>query len=184
MTVNHSKNAPSPQPSPASGEGATTALTLIAAIANNGVIGIDNRLPFRLPEDLKRFKALTMNHPIIMGRKTWESLPRALSGRHNIVITRQAGFIADGATVVSSLDAAIAEVADAPAFVIGGAEIYALALPQATCLELTEVAADVAGDVWFPDYDHSQWRETARTNHHDAAANLNYDFVTYQRIEP
>lgn len=156
-------------------------LTLIAAIAKNGVIGIDNRLPFRLPEDLKRFKALTMDHPIIMGRKTWESLPRALPGRHNIVITRQCDFAAVGATVVTSLDAALALIGDQSAFVIGGAEIYALALPQATCLELTEVAAEIAGDVWFPFFDRSQWRETARSKHHDAAANLSYDFVTYLR---
>lgn len=159
-------------------------LTLIAAIAKNGVIGINNRLPFRLPEDLKRFKALTMDHPIIMGRKTWESLPRALPGRHNIVITRQRDFAAVGATVVASLDAALALIGDQSAFVIGGAEIYALALSQATCLELTEVAADIAGDVWFPFFDRSQWRETARSAHHDAAANLSYDFVTYLRHAP
>lgn len=157
-------------------------LTIIAAVAKNGVIGIDNRLPFRLPEDLKRFKALTMNHPIIMGRKTWQSLPRALPGRHNIVITRQAGFIAEGASVVADLDAALALTGDTPAFVIGGAEIYALALPQVACLEVTEVAEVVAGDVWFPEYDHKQWRETARTAHYDEAAKLNYDFVTYRRI--
>ena len=141
-------------------------LTLIAAVARNGVIGIDNRLPFRLPEDLKRFKALTMNHPIIMGRKTWQSLPRALPGRHNIVISRQTGFAAEGATVVTSLDAALAIAGNVPAFVIGGAEIYALALPRADMLELTEVAAEVAGDVWFPDYDKDQWQEATRTTHH------------------
>ncbi|MBP7080409.1 MAG: dihydrofolate reductase [Rhodocyclaceae bacterium] len=157
-------------------------LTLIAAVARNGVIGIDNRLPFRLPEDLKRFKALTMNHPIIMGRKTWQSLPRALPGRHNIVISRQTGFAAEGATVVTSLDAALAIAGNVPAFVIGGAEIYALALPRADMLELTEVAAEVAGDVWFPDYDKDQWQEATRTTHHDDAAQLDYDFVTYRRV--
>ena len=157
-------------------------LTIIAAVAKNGVIGIDNRLPFRLPEDLKRFKALTMNHPIIMGRKTWQSLPRALPGRHNIVITRQAGFTAEGATVVGNLEAALALIGNTPAFVIGGAEIYALALPKANCLELTEVAAVVAGDIWFPEYDHTQWRETARSAHHDNVAKLDYDFVTYRRV--
>ena len=157
-------------------------LTLIAAVARNGVIGIDNRLPFRLPEDLKRFKALTMNHPIIMGRKTWQSLPRALPGRHNIVISRQTGFAAEGATVVTSLDAALAIAGNVPAFVIGGAEIYALALPRVDMLELTEVAAEVAGDVWFPDYDKDQWQEATRTTHHDDAAQLDYDFVTYRRV--
>lgn len=157
-------------------------LTLIAAIASNGVIGVDNRLPFRLPEDLKRFKALTMGNPIIMGRKTWESLPRALPGRHNIVISRRAGFAADGASVVTNLDAALAIAGNVPAFVIGGAEIYALALPRADTLELTEVAAEVAGDVWFPDYDKAQWQETMRTKHHDEAANLDYAFVSYRRV--
>ena len=156
-------------------------LILIAAIASNGVIGIDNRLPFRLPEDLKRFKALTMNHAIIMGRKTWESLPRALPGRRNIVITRQANYTAAGASVVDSLDAALALVGNASAFVIGGAEIYALAMPLATHLELTEVVAEIVGDVWFPQFDRSQWREITRTSHHDDAVNLDFDFVTYQR---
>ena len=123
-----------------------------------------------------------MNHPIIMGRKTWQSLPRALPGRHNIVISRQTGFAAEGATVVTSLDAALAIAGNVPAFVIGGAEIYALALPRADMLELTEVAAEVAGDVWFPDYDKDQWQEATRTTHHDDAAQLDYDFVTYRRV--
>jgi dihydrofolate reductase len=159
-------------------------LILIAAIASNGVIGVDNHLPFRLPEDLKRFKALTMNHAIIMGRKTWESLPRALPGRRNIVITRQANYLATGAYVVDSLTAALAMAGDEPSYVIGGAEIYALAMPLATQLELTEVAAEIVGDVWFPQFDRSQWREIARSRHHDDAANLDYDFVTYQRHAP
>ena len=160
-------------------------LTLIAAVARNGVIGIENRLPFRLPEDLKRFKSLTMSHPIIMGRKTWESLPRALPGRHNIVITRQANYLADGATVVTNLDtaldAALAAAGDGPCFVIGGAQIYALAMSHATHLELTEVAADVAGDVYFPPYEKAQWQEIARLSNLDNASGLAYDFVSYQR---
>ena len=156
-------------------------LTLIAAVARNGVIGVENRLPFRLPEDLKRFKALTMGHAIIMGRKTWESLPRALPGRHNIVITRQANYPADGATVVTTLDAALAAAGDGPCFVIGGAQIYALAMSRATHLELTEVAADVAGDVYFPPYRQALWQETARAANVDAASGLAYDFVSYQR---
>ena len=156
-------------------------LTLIAAVARNGVIGVENRLPFRLPEDLKRFKALTMGHAIIMGRKTWESLPRALPGRHNIVITRQANYLADGATVVTNLDVALAAAGDGSCFVIGGAQIYALAMSRATHLELTEVAADVAGDVYFPPYQQALWQETARAANVDAASGLAYDFVSYQR---
>ena len=159
-------------------------LTLIAAVARNGVIGVENRLPFRLPEDLKRFKALTMGHAIIMGRKTWESLPRALPGRHNIVITRQANFLADGATVVTNLDAALAAAGDGPCFVIGGAQIYALSMSRATHLELTEVAADVTGDVYFPPYRQALWQETARVANVDAANGLAYDFVSYQRHAP
>jgi dihydrofolate reductase len=168
---------------PAPTEAMPKSVTLIAAIASNGVIGIGNQLPFRLPEDLKRFKALTMGHPIVMGRKTWQSLPRALPGRHNIVITRQLNFVAEGASVVASLEAALALVGDVPVFIIGGAEIYALALPRATCLELTEVAAAVEGDVFFPNYDRSQWHESNRSAHHDISANLRYDFVTYIRID-
>lgn len=184
MNAEHLANTPPSLAGEDRREGAGATLTLIAAVARNGVIGIENRLPFRLPEDLKRFKALTMNHAIVMGRKTWESLPRALPGRHNIVITRQANYAAVGASVVASLDAALTMVGDAPAFVIGGAEIYALAMPLATQLELTEVAAEIVGDVWFPPFDRSLWRETARTSHHDAAANLDYDFVTYRRNTP
>ncbi len=160
------------------------ALTVIAAVARNGVIGIENRLPFRLPEDLKRFKALTMGHAIIMGRKTWESLPRALPGRHNIVITRQTNYLAAGASVVNSLEAALALVGGAAAFVIGGAEIYALAMPQATQLELTEVAAEVAGDVHFPRVQRDLWQEQKRESHTDTVSNLAYDFVTYRRHAP
>ena len=163
-------------------------LTLIAAVAKNGVIGIDNRLPFRLPEDLKRFKALTMGHAIIMGRKTWESLPRALPGRHNIVITRQLNYSAAGATVVTSLDAALnvalTPAADGSCFVIGGAQIYALAMSRASHLELTEVAADAEGDVYFPPYQQALWQEITRLPQRDAASGLAYDFVSYQRRAP
>ena len=137
-------------------------LTLIAAVARNGVIGMGNRLPFRLPEDLKRFKALTMNHPIIMGRKTWQSLPRALPGRHNIVITRQDNFCADSATTVSSLGQALAVAGDAPVFVIGGAEIYGLALSKADRLYLTEVDAEVEADAYFPAWEPALFSETSR----------------------
>ena len=158
-------------------------LTLIAAVAGNGVIGIDNRLPWKLPADLKRFKSLTMGHAVIMGRKTWESLPaafRPLPGRRNIVVTRDAGYQAVGATVATSLPAAIAASGNDEAFVIGGAELYATALPLADRLQLTEIDAIYEGDTWFPAIDPEQWLETARETHHDETG-LDYAFVTYQR---
>ena len=156
-------------------------LTLIAAVARNGVIGNDNALPWRLPEDLKHFKELTLGHPIIMGRKTWASLGRPLPGRRNIVISRDPDFKAPGGIVVASLAAALAASADASeAFVIGGAEIYALALPEAQCLRLTEIDRDFPGDTHFPGFDPAAWRETERKSHR-AADGLDYAFVTYQR---
>lgn len=158
-------------------------LTLIAAVARNGVIGIDNRLPWRLPADLKRFKALTLGHAVIMGRKTWESLPagfRPLPGRRNIVVTRDAGYHAKGAAVATSLPGAVAAAESGEAFVIGGAELYAAALPLADRLQLTEIDAAFEGDTWFPAIDPRHWRETARETHHDAAG-FGYAFVTYRR---
>jgi dihydrofolate reductase len=158
-------------------------LTLIAAVAKNGVIGIDNRLPWRLPADLKHFKALTLGHTVIMGRKTWESLPanfRPLPGRRNIVVTRNADYQAEDATVVTSLPAAIAAAENSEAFVIGGAELYAAALPLANRLQLTEIDASVEGDTFFPAIDPNQWQETTRETHHDDAG-FDYAFVTYQR---
>jgi len=155
-------------------------LVLIAAVAKNGVIGRDNAMPWRLPEDLQRFKALTMGHPVIMGRKTWASLGRPLPGRRNIVISRDGDYRAPGALVVASLAAALAACADADtAFVIGGAQIYAQALPMADRLELTEIARDFAGDTHFPAIDHHSWREIARESRLSANG-LAYDFVTYQ----
>ncbi|MDP1734888.1 MAG: dihydrofolate reductase [Sulfuritalea sp.] len=158
-------------------------LTLIAAVASNGVIGIDNRLPWRLPADLKRFKALTLGHTVIMGRKTWESLPasfRPLPGRRNVVITRNASYRAEGATVATSLPAAIAAAGNGEAFVIGGAELYAAALPLADRLQLTEIDAAFDGDTHFPDVARREWREAARESHRDEAG-LGYAFVTYER---
>lgn len=160
-----------------------TTLTLIAAVARNGVIGQDNRLPWHLPADLKHFKALTTGHAVIMGRKTWESLPekfRPLPGRQNIVVTRNAAYRAEGAVVVTSLPAAVAAAQGDEAFVIGGAELYATALPLADCLQLTEITADFAGDTHFPAIDPRQWHETAREAHKDAAG-FDYAFVIYRR---
>jgi dihydrofolate reductase len=158
-------------------------LTLIAAVARNGVIGLDNRLPWHLPADLRHFKMLTTGRTVIMGRKTWESLPdkfRPLPGRQNIVVTRNAGYAAEGAVVVSSLPAALAAAKGDEAFVIGGAELYQAALPLADRLQLTEIDADFDGDTHFPAIDPSEWRETAREPHRDETG-LGYAFVTYER---
>jgi dihydrofolate reductase len=163
-----------------------TELVIIAAIARNGIIGatVDGKatMPWRLPEDLKHFKALTLGHPIIMGRKTWESLGRPLPGRQNIVITRSSDYVADGATVVESLDAAIAACNAATAFVIGGGEIYAQALAIAAQLELTEIDAEFDGDTRFPLWDRQYFIESSRETHH-AESGLNYAFVTYHRAK-
>ena len=156
---------------------------MIAAMARNGVIGKDNALPWHLPEDLKHFKALTTGHAVIMGRKTWESLPvrfRPLPDRLNIVVTRDTHYAAAGATVVHSLEEAQKVGAGRTPFVIGGAEIYTHVLPLATRLELTEIDADVDGDAWFPAFDRTVWREAARTAG-VSAAGLRYAFVTYVR---
>jgi len=160
-----------------------TMLTVIAAVARNGVIGVDNRLPWHLPADLKHFRALTMGHTVIMGRKTWESLPdkfRPLPGRQNIVITRNADYRSEGAVVVGSLPAALAATQGDEAFVIGGAELYTTALPLADRLQLTEIDAAFDGDTHFPAVDPNEWRETARDAHTDDAG-LGYAFVSYER---
>jgi dihydrofolate reductase len=156
-------------------------LHLIAAVAANRVIGMRGGLPWRLPEDLRRFKALTLGHPVIMGRRTWESIGKALPGRRNIVVTRQAGFVAPGATVAPSLPAALDLCRGADrAFVIGGSELYREALPLAVTLELTELHRDYAGDTCFPEFDRSRWREAAREAH-TAAEGTRFDFVRYVR---
>jgi len=164
------------------GAGRPTRLCLIAALASNGVIGTDGRLPWHLPEDLKRFKALTMGHPVIMGRRTWESIGRALPGRRNIVVSRQSGFSAPGAEVAASLDASLALCGEAAlAYVIGGAELYAAALPLADALEFTEIDAPFGGDAKFPAFDRAAWREVRREPHRSAEG-LRFDFVRYERV--
>lgn len=153
---------------------------LVAAVAANGVIGRDGQLPWQLPEDLKHFKRLTLGHAIIMGRRTWESLGRALPDRENIVVTRQAGYEAPGAAVASSLDAALALCADDPvAFVIGGERLFAESLPIAAGLVLTEIHRDYDGDTRFPPYDRARWRETQRERH-TATDGTKFDFVLYE----
>ncbi len=156
-------------------------VSLLVAVARNGVIGRNNALPWHLPDDLKRFKALTMGHAIVMGRKTYESIGKALPGRDNIVVSRQTGYVAAGCRVVRSMEAALAAADGAgPIYVIGGAEIFALALPLATRLDVTEIDADVEGDVLFPEYDRGEWREVSREPG-AGAQGLRYDFVVYER---
>jgi dihydrofolate reductase len=157
-------------------------LSVIAAVARNGVIGRDNTLPWHLPEDLKHFRQLTMGHHIIMGRKTYESLGRLLPGRITVVVSRQPGYRVEGAITAGSLrDAVAACGADEEVFVIGGAELYREALAIADRLYLTEIHADFAGDANFPDYDRAAWRETARQQF-TGAGGLPFSFVVYQRM--
>lgn len=153
---------------------------MIAAIAQDGVIGIDNRLPWHLPEDLRRFKALTLGHAIVMGRRTWESLGRALPGRRNLVVSRNPHYRAEGAEVFGSLEDALAACPGEEVFVIGGAQLYAAALPIAQRLYLTEIHARIAGDAWFPQFDRSRWRERSRERRRGTAG-PDFDFVVYER---
>ncbi|MDR2926539.1 MAG: dihydrofolate reductase [Azoarcus sp.] len=159
-------------------------IVLIAAVARNGVIGRDNALPWRLKADLAHFRAATMGHPVLMGRKTWESLAKPLPGRRNIVLTRQTGYTAQGAEVFASVAEALAALTNAArVFVIGGAEIYRLFLWEADSLLLTEVAADIAGDAYFPDFDRAAFQEIARAAHPaDADNEYAVDFVEYRRV--
>jgi dihydrofolate reductase len=158
-------------------------LGLIYARSRNGVIGKDNALPWRLPEDMAHFKAVTMGCTVIMGRKTWDSLPpkfRPLQGRRNIVVTRQAGWQAEGAERAASLEEALARCAqDDRVWVIGGAQLYAQAEPLAVEAQVTEVELEVEGDAFAPTLG-SAWRESARERHVSSTGTA-YSFVTYRR---
>ncbi len=173
----------SPATGAATGASPPPGIALIAAVAANGVIGAGDKLPWRLPEDLKRFRALTLGHAVIMGRKTWESLPRALPDRQNIVVTRQHCYAAAGADTASSFAAALGCVRlPEPVFCIGGGEIYRAALPFATTLHLTEIARSFDGDARFPPFDRNHWRETAReVRPPDRPDGFAYAYVTYER---
>lgn len=154
-------------------------VTLILARADNGVIGRDGGLPWRLPADLKRFKALTMGKPMIMGRKTFDSFAAPLPGRRHIVLTRDAGWRAAGAEPAASVDEALALAGPGEAMVIGGAEVFALALPRADRIELTEVHLDAEGDIAVPPF--AGWNETAREEHAAEGERPAYSFVTLER---
>ena len=154
---------------------------IVVAYARNRVIGRDNDLPWRLPGDLKHFKRVTMGSPIIMGRKTWESLGRPLPGRLNVVISRNAHYQADGAIVCRSLEEAIRACGDAPrACIIGGEQLFRDALPQIDEIIATEVHAEIEGDTYFPPLNANDWEEIERLPQPDENG-LSYDFVTLRR---
>ena len=160
------------------------AIVLLAAVAENGVIGRDNALPWRLSSDLKRFKALTMGKPVIMGRKTYESIGVALPGRRNIVVTTQRTLGNDELVLAGSVHDALsrAEEFAAEAMIIGGAEIYAATLPLADRIFLTEIHAKVEGDTLFPAFDRSLWREVKREAHEKVKDAPAFSFVDLVRI--
>jgi len=164
-------------------------LAVIVATAENGVIGRNNALPWHLPEDLRYFKRVTLGKPVVMGRKTYESIGRPLPGRANIVISRRANFAAEGVRVAPGLEEALALAADIAlidgadeSVVIGGAEIYRAAIPLADRLYLTEIHAVVEGDARLPAIDWSKWREVFRERHQASGANpYDYSFVVFER---
>jgi len=162
---------------------ARPSLSLVVAAARNGVIGRDNAMPWHLPDDLKHFKAVTMGKPMLMGRKTFTSIGKALPGRKSIVLTRDPAWRAEGVIAVHSLDEALREAGDAPEIaVVGGEEIFRLTLPLAQRVYLTRIHADIEGDTVFPELDPAQWQEVERTEHPpDARHAYAMTFVTLDR---
>ena len=159
-------------------------VSLVVAMAANRVIGRDGTLPWRLPTDLKNFKRVTLNKAVVMGRKTWESLPvRPLPDRHNIILTRRVDFRANGGTVVRGLDEAFDHaVGSDEVMVIGGEEIYRLALPRADRIYLTEVWGSFEGDAKFPDLDPAEWREVNREDHAAVGEHPAHSFLVLERV--
>ena len=157
-------------------------LSLIVAMARNRTIGVNNTLPWRCPEDLKHFKALTMGHHMIMGRKTFDSIGKPLPGRTTVVVTRNADLEIPGCVIAHSLNEAIAACAgDEEIFIVGGAELYQQAVPLADTLYITEIQQDVEGDAYFPEFDTSTWQETSReVRSQETPQPLEYHFVTYR----
>ena len=158
-------------------------ISIISAMASNRAIGIRNTLPWQLPEDLKHFKALTMGHHIVMGRKTYDSIGKPLPGRDTVIVTRYADFAVPGCLAVNSLDAALTvSHGDAEVFFVGGAELYRQALSIAHRIYLTEIQRVFDGDAFFPEFDKSQWIETARDKHRTEGPNgFEYHYVIYDR---
>jgi len=159
-------------------------VSLVAAVARDGVIGLEGRLPWRIPEDMRRFRELTIGHPVVMGRRTWESLPerfRPLPGRRNIVVTRNTAWHGVGAGRAKSLHDALRQLdGAAKVFVIGGGELYAEALPLADELLLTEIDAELEGDTYFPTWERAMFEETSR-EHHMSKSGIPFAFVEYVR---
>ncbi len=158
-------------------------ISILVAMARNRTIGVNNTLPWRCPEDLKRFKALTMGHHIVMGRKTYDSIGKPLPGRITVVVTRNRNLKIEGCLIAHSLQEAIDACAEeAEIFIVGGAELYTQALPIADTLYITEILQDVAGDAHFPEFDVTHWREFSREPHQQETPQpLQYHFVTYRR---
>jgi len=159
---------------------------VIAAVARNGIIGVKNRLPWRLPEDMRRFRALTTGHAVVMGRRTWESIGKPLPGRQNIIVTHRMPRSTPGVEFAASLDEALARVRlPDPVFIIGGETLYREALPRADLLYLTEIDRDFGGDARFPDFDRTRWRESARDDRTalDERDAFTYHFVVYERTD-
>ena len=161
-------------------------IAVIAAVARNGIIGVKNRLPWRLAEDMRRFRALTTGHAVVMGRRTWESIGNPLPGRQNIVVTHRIRRSTPGVEFAASLDEALARVRlPDPVFVIGGETLYREALTRADLLYLTEIDRDFGGDARFPDFDRARWRESARDDRTalDEPDAFTYHFVVYERTD-
>ena len=165
--------------------------TLILAVAENGVIGKDGAIPWHISDDLKRFKALTLGKPVIMGRRTFKSLPRVLDGRLNIVLTRDQGFVAPDAVMVHSLEEGLAAARESAVrtgadeiMVIGGEDVFREVLPQARRIYLTEVHATPEADTWFPDFDKREWREVLRERHQAGPRDEHaFSFVVLERTD-
>jgi len=157
-------------------------INVIAAVSNNGIIGIDNKLPWNIPADLKRFKELTMGHHILMGRKTYESIGRPLPGRTSVIITSNVDYKADGCLIATSIEEALAiSSKESEVFFIGGANIYSQIISDADNLHITEIQASFIGDAYFPQIDPSIWQENDRIVN-KMAGYVDYHFITYKRI--
>jgi len=157
-------------------------ISIIVAMSENSVIGLNNQLPWHISEDLKNFRKTTLNHCVIMGRKTYESIGKPLKDRRNIVISRSKSLLIDGVEVVNSLDRAISIVDDlSEIFIIGGEQIYTISLPMATHLYVTKVNGDYKGDAFFPDYIQDEWKEIAREDL-ISESSLKFSFLKYERI--
>ena len=154
-------------------------ISLIVAMARNYAIGLNGQMPWHLPADLKHFRAITMGHPIIMGRKTFAAIGKPLPGRRNLVISHNPDFKAEGAEVFNQIDSALAQCADLEqVFIIGGASLYEAMLARADFLYLTEIDKDFEGDTFFPEFDRQDWQELDRQDFCDPGAEFNYSFIT------